>query len=307
MLKRALIGGALAAGLGAVAARRLGLREDLDWESVEKPGRLIDIDGYRLHYVDAGAGPAILLVHGFGGNTYQFRHQIPPLSAAHRVVAVDLKGFGYSERSVATGLSMTDQAAMLAALLDRLGIDHATVVGHSMGGGVVQRFACAYPQRVDALVLASSINLAHHIPRFRAPRALLRPVLPVLAGFAASRLLNTSVYDSASITPEVREEYLRPARIKGSMDGLLKMMRDRAHDRPVDISQIRVPVMLLWGAHDRVVPLKVAHEIRDQIPHARLVVIERAGHLLFDEQPEEVTRALLDFISEAVPVHMRAL
>ena len=306
MLKRALIGGAIAAGLGAVAAGRLGLREDLDWESVEKPGRLIDIDGYRLHYVDAGAGPAILLVHGFGGNTYQFRYQIAPLSAAHRVVAVDLKGFGYSERSATTALSMTDQAAMLAALLDRLGIDHATVVGHSMGGGVVQRFACAHAQRVDALVLASSINLAHHIPRFRAPRALLRPVLPVLAGFAASRLLTTSVYDSASITPEVREEYLRPARIKGSMDGLLKMMRDRAHDRPVDVSRIRVPVMLLWGAHDRVVPLKVAHEIRARIPHARLVVIERAGHLLFDEQPEEVTRTLLDFVSEAVPVHMRA-
>ncbi|HEX5480279.1 MAG TPA: alpha/beta hydrolase [Dehalococcoidia bacterium] len=306
MLKRTLIGGTLAAGLAAVAARRLGLREDLDWESVAKPGEVIAIGGYRVHYVDAGAGPAILLVHGFGGSTYQFRYQLPPLSAAHRVIAVDLKGFGYSERSATTGLSMSDQADMLAALLDRLGIEHATVVGHSMGGGVVQRFACAYPQLVDALVLASSINLAHHIPRFRAPSALLRPVLPVLAGVAASRLLSTSVYDSASLTPDVREEYLRPARIRGSMDGLLKMMRDRAHDHPVDVSQIRAPVMLLWGAHDRVVPLKVAHEIRAQIPHARLVVIERAGHLLFDERPEEVTRALLDFISEAVPVHMRA-
>ena len=150
-----LLTGAAVAG-GALLMRKAGIHEDLDWESVDRPGQLIDIDGYKVHYLDQGAGPAVVLIHGFGGHTYSYRHLIPVFARDHRVITIDLKGYGYSERNAHAGLSLTAQVSMLKSLLEKLGIAHATFVGHSMGGGVVQRFAVTHPEAVDALVLVAS-------------------------------------------------------------------------------------------------------------------------------------------------------
>jgi pimeloyl-ACP methyl ester carboxylesterase len=290
--------------LGGLAAaftllRRRSLHEDLEWDDLEKTGHIVDIDGYGVHVVDQGEGPAMLLIHGFGGQTFQYRHQIPHFAREYRVIAVDLKGFGYSERDASTRLSHTDQVAMLRTLLDRLGVERVTIVGHSMGGAVAQRFAATYPAMVDALVLAASMPADRRLRRGMAPGFLLRPALPLLAPVAASRLLSAGFYDPANLTDEVREEYLRPARIKGSLDGLMRMMQDARSDPPVELARITMPVLLLFGAHDRVAPLAMAQQIRERIPHARLTVIERAAHLLLEERPDECNTAIADFLREA--------
>lgn len=293
--------GAAAAIAGAAWLRNsVALREDLRWEDVSRPGKIATIAGQAIHYLDVGKGPAIVLVHGFGGQTYSFRALIPALAKSYRVIAVDLKGFGYSQHDARTGLSHGDQVGMLAALLDSLGVARARVVGHSMGGAVAQRFAATWPERVEALVLAASVVADGRFRRApRLPAWLLRPVLPVLAGVASSRLLKAGYYDPAFADDEVRAEYLRPGRIKGSMDGLRAMMRDVRSDPPIDFSRLTMPVLLLYGAQDRVVPLSVAQRIRERIPQARLVVIERAAHLLLEERPTECARAILEFFDES--------
>ena len=294
------LGGAAAIGAAALL-RRGGLREDLEWREIVKAGHVMDIDAYGVHYLDNGDGPGLLLIHGFGGQTFQYRHQVPYFSRTHRVIVPDLKGFGYSERDANAGLSHSDQVAMLRTLLDRLGITRVAIVGHSMGGAVAQRFAATYPEMVDALVLAASMP-ADRPPRSpRLPGVLLRPVLPLLAGAAASRLLAAGFNDPSLLTEDVREEYLRPARIKGSMDGLMQMMKDARSDQPVDLSRIAMPVLLLFGAHDPVATLGMAKQIRERIPHARLTVIERAAHLLLEEQPDACNRAIADFLRETAP------
>jgi pimeloyl-ACP methyl ester carboxylesterase len=293
-------GAALAA---AVAARRSALREDLDWETVDKPGRLVEVDGYRVHVVEAGSGPAIVLVHGFGGHTVSWRRLMPLLARDHRVIAVDLKGFGYSERRADIGLSHGDQARMLRGLLDALGIERAVFVGHSMGGAVVQRFAAIYPERASALVLAASVAGDERYRRAVPPGAVLRPLLPVLAGLAARRLFAMSFYDRSHATPELFEEYLRPARIRGSMDGLLRMMRDTAGDGAIDHARISQPVLLLYGTDDRVVPVGVGQRLRERLPQARLVTVDRAAHLLVDERAEDCERAIRDFLRETGVEH----
>src|SRR5512146_955880 len=113
MNKRTLLALGIAAAAGAVALRRLGLRETLDWDDVPKPGRLIDVDGYRVHYVEQGHGPAIVLVHGFGGQTANYAQLTPLLAADHRVLAVARKGYGYSARNARAALSATAQVTML--------------------------------------------------------------------------------------------------------------------------------------------------------------------------------------------------
>jgi len=295
---------AAAIGGGVLLRCKLALKEDLDWHDVEKTGEIARIEGYGVHYVDVGHGPAMVLHHGFGGSTYSYRHLIPIFARDHRVIAVDLKGSGYSERDADAGLSATDQVAMLRALLDRCAVDRAVFVGHSMGGGIALRFAAAHPLIVQALVLAASATGEERVGqraglRGSMPQWLLRPILPVMAGFASSRLIKRMYHDTSRITPDVRDEYLRPARIKGSMDGLMAMMRDRAADHPVDDARGTMPVLLLNGAHDEVVPLSAAQRLRERLPHARLVVIERAAHGLLEERPEECARAIADFLLDA--------
>jgi pimeloyl-ACP methyl ester carboxylesterase len=299
MMRRALVAFAAVAGGALLLRRRVAVREDLDWESVEKPGAVVDVDGSAVHYIDVGHGPVIVMLHGFGGSTYSYRHLIPAFSQDHRVIAVDLKGFGYSERRAETGLSATSQVAMLHELLDRCAVSRAVIIGHSMGGGIALRFAATHPGMVTALVLAASVTGEEGAARERmrvVPGWLLRPLLPVLAGIAASRLLKLMYVDQSKITPDVRDEYMRPARIKGSMDGLLAMMRDRATDPPVDDARVTMPVLLLCGAQDAVVPLRAAHRLCERIRQARIVVIERAAHGLLEERPHECVAAIRDFL-----------
>lgn len=301
MKRQAAVLGAAALAAGAIALRRGGIGEDLEWSEVQKPGALVEIDGYRVHYVEAGSGPAIVLVHGLGGCTYNFREQMAALSQAHRVVAVDLKGFGYSERGTATDLSATGQVRMLRSFIDALGIGRAAFVGHSMGGGIVQRFAAAYPDAVDALVLAASVRAGQHFDR-RLPGFVERPLMRFMAHQVAPRTLGFA-YGGGAPDATVREETLRPLRLRGTVDGFLRMGRDRRSDPPVDVGRIRQPVLLLWGDHDRVVPLRVARQVREDLPQARLVVIHGAGHMLFEERPRDCNAAVIDFLQAvAAPV-----
>ena len=303
-----VIAGIAALGAGvAVALRRGGLKEDLDWRDVAKPGRVIDIDGYGVHVVEQGEGPALVLIHGFGGQTYSYRHQIERFSRDHRVVAVDLKGFGYSERRSDTDLSRDGQVRMLRALMEQLGIARAVFVGHSMGGGIAQRFAAAHPEMVDALILVASAGERPERFRRRLPAGLLRPFLPALARVGADRLWAASWHDPSRARPEDRDEYMRPTRIKGSMDGLLAMMNGALEEEPIDYGRITMPVLLLNGASDRVVPLARAQELRERIRHARLVVVDRAGHLLLEERPDDCNSAIAEFLRESLKVPTTAV
>jgi pimeloyl-ACP methyl ester carboxylesterase len=295
---------ALAAGFALL--RRTELREDVDWSEVEVPGRLIDINGYRVHVLDEGSGPSIVLIHGFGGHTYSFRYLIPRLARDHRVVAVDLKGYGYSERDAGAGLSRTDQVIMLRDLFKHLEITRAVVVGHSMGGMIAQRFAAEFPGLVQALVLVATArgNGRGGPPAFvvQLPPRLLRPMLPVVSGMAARRILELSFYDRRALTPEVEAEYLRPARIRGSMDGLLASIRDRTRDEPIDLTAVRQPVLVLVGEADRIIPRTASEELQQAFPQARIAVIERAGHLLLEERPDACFEAISEFLRSLAPI-----
>src|SRR5581483_2078339 len=296
-LARALLVAAGAAG-AALLLRRFGLREDLDWETAQRPGRLVEVEGYRVHVVERGSGPAMLMLHGFGAHTWVLRHQVAAFSATHRVIAPDLKGFGYSER-VRAGLSGDDQVRMLHGLLRTLGVERATVVGHSMGGGIAMRFAATHPEMTEALVLVASVTGQERMQRVRLPKALLRPLMPVLSRVTAHMLLRASYHDRSKLTPEAVEALLEPTRIRGSMDGLLAMLTAPRAPMPA-LSGVRCPVLLLWGAEDRVTPLKNAREIRARLPQAQLTVIGGAGHMVLEERPEETNRAIADFLREAV-------
>jgi pimeloyl-ACP methyl ester carboxylesterase len=165
-----------------------------------------------------------------------------------------------------------------------------------MGGAVAQRFAAMY-RALQALVLPPPRS--SRAPRPPGALLPLRPLLPVSA-VSPPTTARRDVPRAAARHGRHQDEYVRPARIRGSMDGLMAMMRDVARDGEVDTRRITMPVLLLYGAHDAIVPLSVAQEIRSRIPHARLVVVERAAHGLLEERPDECEGAIRDFLRETV-------
>lgn len=299
---------ALVASCGYVAYAWFAQRrfENLDPETAGAPGTFADVDGVRVHYVDAGKGDPVVLIHGWNGSTFSFRYTIPELARSHRVIALDLLGFGYSGRPARGDYSVTAQARLVTGLLDRLGIERAAVVGHSMGGGIAMQLALSRPERVERLVLVDSasaedVQRSHRsgklVPQFL---FLLTPLLlhPGRMQRAAYRL---AVHDPALVTREAVEGYIRPLRMQGHLRALSRQMRDRGRSIPTDPGKIPQPTLLLWGEHDRVVPISSGRDLAQRISGARFEVIRSAGHLPLEEQSETCNRLLLEFLGAPEP------
>lgn len=295
----ALAGVALAA-INAAARSGIRRREDIDLENAGAPGRYLDIGGQRVHYVDIGSGPALMLIHGWNGSTFSMRRTIPELSGQYRVIAVDLPGYGFSSRT-APDYSTKAQAAVVSALMDHLGIQQAAVLGHSMGGGVAMRLSLDKPQRIDRLILVSSVT-----PReIRQARFgfLFRPLMPLIGAALVrrsmiERALRRVVHDPALVTPEMVDGYFRPLRVKGHLRSQMAALNARRAEPPYDPAQITQPVLLLWGEHDRVIPPSTGLALAEQLPNARVALIRAAAHLALEEQPAECNRLIRQFLDQ---------
>jgi pimeloyl-ACP methyl ester carboxylesterase len=269
-------------------------REDIDWRDAEAPGRIATIDGVGVHYIDRGRGPAVVLIHGMGAHTFTFRYLLPDLAKDHRVVALDLKGFGYSERPQKSDYSLGAQARLVVRLMDALGVETATLVGHSMGGEVAMRVAAGWPARVERLVLVASIS-GDRIPTLP-PLRIMKPVLALFTRLLARHLVKRMSYDPRHVTEEVLQGYRSPARIRGSGEAVYQMMRDFRRDRSVDFKRINQPILILWASHERIVPRWALGRLRNHFPEAAVVTVERAGHLLLEERPDECISAIRSFL-----------
>ncbi len=292
----AAVGGAVAAAAAFRWLRRR--REDIAWRSAKPPGRTIGVDGVPIHFVDRGSGAdATVLIHGFLGHTYSFRHQIPELAKDQRVVAVDLKGSGYSGRPSKGDYSLTEQARLVVRLMDKLGIARASIVGHSLGGEVAMRMAANWPERVDKLVLAASVS-GDRIPSLPVT-PLIKPLLWLIGRLFGRRIFRRQFYDPGKATKEVLEAYRRPLRIKGTGHAVYQTLRDMRREKAVDSSRIVAPALILWASHERILPRWVLSRLRKRFPRADVQTIERAGHLLLEEQPETSNAAIRRFLTGA--------
>jgi pimeloyl-ACP methyl ester carboxylesterase len=311
LLRFLAIAGIPIAGYAVYARRFVRRFEDLDPETAGAPGSFMDVDGRSIHYVQAGQGDPVVLIHGWNGSTFDLRYIIPELAQRYRVVAIDLLGYGYSARPADGDYSVAGQGELVGRMMDRLGIERAAVLGHSMGGTIAMWLALHYPERVKRLILVDSAT-ANEMFRGRNWGMALRPLLPLLAPVLLRkrimrRGLRTGVHDPAHLTPETLEGHLRPLHMKGHLRASAKQLSDRRRDEAFDAGQIRQPTLILWGEHDRWVPLSTGEELARLIPSARLVAIRSAGHLPLEEQPALCNRELLEFLETSAAVAPRPM
>ena len=262
--------------------------------------------GRRLRYVRAGSGPAIVLVHGFGSSIYTWKDVIAPFAARHDVIALDLPGFGESDRPA--DLSIDELPRAVTGLMDRLGLESATLVGNSMGGAAVALVAAASPDRVDALVLidAAGFDLAPKArpASIRLATSWAAPALTLLPGkrLIVERSLRQVFHDDRLVTEERVAEYLAPALRPGTFVALRSLGASLdSHPDAVTrvLPSIRAPTLVIWGDDDRWIPPADAERFAAAIPGARAVVVAACGHVPEEEKPAEVVRLVLELLDGA--------
>jgi len=253
-----------------------------------------DIRGLSVAYERRGTGPVLVLLHGFTHDSRVWRPQFEGLAKDFTVVAWDAPGAGQSSDPLEP-FGTGDWADCLMGLLDDLGVQHAHVVGLSWGGIVAQEFYRRYPSRTGSLVLADTYagwrgSLPGPIAEERLATCLRYSELP------ASELVSAFLPEmfGGSATQEVQQEL---ARIMSESHpvGFRLMSMSSASDTRALLPSIRIPTLLVWGDADARSPVSVAHQFRDSIPGARLVIIPGAGHVSNLEAPVQFNAAVRDF------------
>lgn len=267
------------------------------------PSQFVEAAGLRLHLRDTGPrdGPVVLLVHGFSSSLHTWDAWLPLMEDRFRVVSLDLPGFGLTGPDPTGDYSDERSVAVLAALMDRLGVEKAAVVGSSMGGRIAWRFAAAEPARVSKLVLMAPDGFASMGREYdRAPERLpwLIRLLPYTAPKPLLRraMQNTYAVPSA-LTDTVLERYHAMLLAPGVRRAILdRLLQSRLVPPEPILATIRVPVLLLWGEQDAAVPSSRAADYERALPNARTVLLPGIGHVPMEEAPAASVRALRAFL-----------
>ncbi|MCM0619408.1 alpha/beta fold hydrolase [Nocardioides bruguierae] len=283
--------------------------------------RFVTIHGHRRAFVTAGQGPALVLLHGLGCDHTTWSPVIARLAEHFTVIAPDLLGHGASDKPRAD-YSVGGYANGMRDLLTVLGIDKATVVGHSFGGGVAMQFAYQFPERTERLVLVASGGLGPEVtPVIRAVTtpgfhqvmgALTMPVVRQVGTTAMSALSLlpvpatrdldevAAIYDSFK-DPAARAAIRHVVRAVVDWRGQIVTMADRAYLTEA------MPMCVLWGTDDHVIPVSHAANAAALAPKARIEIMDGAGHFPHKEDPERFADLVLDFCASTRPaVYSRA-
>lgn len=283
---------------------------DVDFESARsefphaEDSHFADIDGLRVHYQEKGSGPPLVLIHGYTASTYTWKDVFEPLSREYRVIAVDLKGFGFTGKPEGD-YTRRWQGELVIKLLDHLKIDRAILCGNSMGGEVSLNAAAHHPSRVNALVLIDSggvtVSGGGSVSPGFMQTPLLGPAIVALALTSDSLVksgLQKSFYDQSKVTADRVAAYYRPLKSRGGQRAAF-LARVQAGTSPVEpeISQIETPTLILWGAEDALIPLEAGRKLKSLIKGSRLVILDNTGHVPQEESPERVIREIETFLS----------
>jgi pimeloyl-ACP methyl ester carboxylesterase len=274
------------------------------------------VNGIRWRYLHAGSGSALLLVHGFMGYSFSWRFVMPELAQHFSVYAVDLPGCGFSERSDAVSGTLANDAEGLLNFMDHMGIEQFDVLGTSRGGGLAIALAGLMAEhgmlhRIRRLVLSAPINpwsrlglLRMHMMATRVGRIYVVDLASRLR-FILRRYFVQLYGVPASIPPGSFLGYQAGLEPAGSFEHLWNITRSWVADlkRVEAVLPLveKVPALLLWGEWDRAVHRNSASELHRRWKNSVVLILERIGHMPYEEVPEEFNRIVLDFLLHDTP------
>jgi pimeloyl-ACP methyl ester carboxylesterase len=281
---------------------------DVDWQ---EHLRWVRVQDRWMNIVDMGSGPAVVFIHGLSGCWQNWLEQLPLFARDHRVIAVDLPGFGQSEMP-AEEISISGYADAIDELMGELGLEEARIVGNSMGGFIGAELAINHPQRVERLVLVAAAGLS--IESIRTDRKTgLRHRAENIVFFSLGHIASRS--HQVALRPRLRHALLllvaaHPQKLPGPLaaqqvlgsgkpgfsDALEAMCRYPLRDR---LEKIACPTLIVWGDKDVLVPVKDAAIFEQLIPDARKIIYRDTGHVSMMERPERFNSDVKAFLDEA--------
>jgi pimeloyl-ACP methyl ester carboxylesterase len=277
-------------------------RTELEANYLARTGDMMQVGPWRLHVRDSGPrdAPSVLMLHGFGASLHTWDAWAQALSANHRVIRLDLPGSGLSEPDPANDYTDARSIQLVLALMDRLGVPRASIVGHSIGGRIAWTFAAKHPQRTDKLVLVAPDGFAS--PGFEYGKAAevpamlgaMRYVMPK----AVLRMNLAPAYgDPAFLTDELTTRYHDLMLAPGGRDAMFKRLQQTVLTDPLPLlTTITAPTMLVWGEADAMIPVANAQDYLGAVKGSRLATFPGVGHLPQEEAAQTSLKAVADFL-----------
>jgi pimeloyl-ACP methyl ester carboxylesterase len=247
--------------------------------------------GRRICYYDTGEGPALVLVHGVGGDADQWAFCLDALAASHRVIALDLLGFGRSDKPP-IDYRIAGFVEMLDRFLSSLGIARASLLGHSLGGWIVATFAISFPDRVHRLIL----NDAAGIDEGSRPLAV---DLNISTRASLRAAFECMFFDKSMVTEDLVDlAYgLHLERGDGhTIRSVLETLASPLEKLDARLAQLNVPTLILWGEDDAITPVAMAHAFHRMVAGSQMTIVPQCGHLPPLEKPREFATAVTDFL-----------
>lgn len=276
------------------------------------------VNGIRLHYVEAGTGPLVVLLHGFPEFWYSWRHQLPALAGAgFRALAPDLRGYNESAKPAGIASYAIDPLTQdVAELIHAVGAERATIVGHDWGGGIAWAFAMRFPTLVDRLVILNAPHPALFFRELRTPAQLARswyifffqlPWLPEWAlrrrNFAGlERALRSDPVRPGTFTEEdiraFKEAWAQPGALTAGINYYRAMKRHGIRSLRSELRPIDVPTLVIWGERDRYLGIRLLDGLGDWVTRLRIERLPNASHWVQNDAAERVNELLLAFLRE---------
>ena len=268
--------------------------------------KFVDVAGARMHYLHAGSGPPILLIHGLVGCSQNWRDNISALAGSASVYALDLLNMGKSQRVDGLDVRLKAIANRLVATMDALGLAAADIVAHSHGGAVALMLAALHPERVRRLILFAPAN-----PYSRSRDCMVRLYASWWGGIALRALpylpawIQRIAFGKRDGAPDraidrCLKEYSEVLRDSGSVHHVLSILRcwfaEQARLRRALCRVARIPTLLVWGAGDCTMSLSSGNRLHRRLRASELIVVPDRGHSVFEEAPEEANRIMLDWL-----------
>ncbi|PKV63279.1 alpha/beta fold hydrolase [Pontibacter ramchanderi] len=303
---------AIAAALALLVAFAFMIRADIPAEELKAryttfSSRFVNIAGVELHYRDEGQGMPIILLHGTAASLQTWDGWSAELSKQHRVLRLDLPGFGLTGPNPSGSYSIDYYRDLLLQFMDSLGIEQAHIGGSSLGGQIAYEFAATYPKRVQKLILVSPTGVTNAndknitLPFRMAQTPLLRHSLKyVTPRFIVAQSLREVYGDDTKLKSETislsHDLLLREGNRNAFIDRLNTVDSDNLHK----LAQVQAPTLILWGEADAWVSPTDARRFQQGIRGAQLKLYAGAGHIPMEEQPQETLKDVLSFLSQGV-------
>lgn len=279
--------------------------ETLAQEYANEQSRFVEVDGLNVHYRDEGEGEPLVLIHGWSASLHTWDVWTEKLKEDFRIIRMDLPAFGLTGPAADADYSIDYYVDFLDHFLTALDVEESFIAGNSLGGGITWLYAAKHPEKVKKIVLLDAAGYDAEMPSITklAQPEIVRSTIRYITPRYAIRLLVNQVFgDKERVTDETVERYYRLLLREGNREVMFKVL-DRIQDRENEevtqlLNGVTIPALIMWGEKDAWIPLDAAYKFEQDLPDARLITYDDAGHIPMEEIPENTAHDARSFLLE---------